>query len=44
MRFYDGTEAVFARETWWTSKTLGLYSSLFFINNWGLIIGLGVRY
>lgn len=43
MRFYDGTEAEFARETWWTSKTLGLYSSLFFIINWALIIGLGVR-
>lgn len=43
MRFYDGTETEFAREAWWTSKTLGLYSSLFFIINWGLIIGLGVR-
>lgn len=31
------------KETWCTSKSLALYSSLFFVVNWILIIALGFR-
>lgn len=43
IRFHDGTETEFQKETWYTSKTLGLYSSLFYFINWGLILGLAPR-
>lgn len=33
----------FRRETWWSGKTLGLYSSLFFVVNWILVIALSTR-
>ena len=40
----DATIFVFSRkETWFTSKSLALYSSLFFVINWILVIALGIR-
>lgn len=44
MRFgEDKTEYDYRRETWWSSKTLGLYSSLFFVANWILVLALSAR-
>ena len=44
MRFGDDKmEHDFRKETWWTGKTLGLYSSAFFIVNWILAMALSSR-
>ncbi|THH05365.1 hypothetical protein EW145_g4855 [Phellinidium pouzarii] len=43
MRFVDGTEVDYNKEAWWSSKSLALYCSLFFIIDWLLILGLGTR-
>jgi hypothetical protein len=44
MRFgEEKLERNFIRETWVTSKTLGLYSSLFFVINWVLVVALSPR-
>ncbi|KAI5118222.1 hypothetical protein M0805_000718 [Coniferiporia weirii] len=43
MRFVDGTEIDYNKEAWWSSKSLALYCSLFFIIDWLLILGLAAR-
>ena len=39
----EKTERNFRRETWWTNKTLGIYSSLFFVVSWILTVALSTR-